>query len=269
MQEIGGCVTQTAVSKDIIIEQIKFNRDNHKYGNVTDTNWWRDGKRIALIAGGPSLRGQLDRLPKYQVTMACGGIHDYLIENGIIPTFCAVVDPDPLINNYMSLANPSHGIHYLVSSQCSPKVFEFLACRGCKISMWHADGADLNRPDVFGEGSALVGGGCTIGTRAIVMAIGMGFFRQDLYGFDTCLTDDYKHHAYEFHDPKVETVGNIVEIQLGGPDSPTFKVAEYMLAQIFDFKSILKAFANCLDIKVYGGGALAYLMELGKPKEDI
>ena len=270
MREIERCITETAASIEEITGNIKANANVRP--NFPTASWWRDKVHIALVGGGPSLGSQIEELKdktKYRYVMACGAVHDYLVEQGVIPDFCAIVDPDPIVIKY--ILKPCKDTLYLVASQCSPKVFEHLDEHGCQVYMWHADGgplSDKEKADLFGEGTALVGGGCTIGTRAMILAIGMGFFNQDLFGFDTCLTNDYKHHVFDFHDPNVETVGNIVEIKLGGSDSPTFKVAEYMLGQLFDFKNILRAFANCLNVTVHGGGLLAKLMEIGFSRID-
>lgn len=264
MQQIPGCEVHTAIPREKLIDNIK---QNSVYGHheFTKSAWWRNQVPIALVGGGPSLKDTWRELLDYKYVMVGGSCHDFIMEKGITPTWCAIVDGDAkVMNSYLKKINPN--THYLVASQCSPETFEYLKLNGAtKISIWHADGDQLkDKVDVFGDGRALVGGGCSIGTRQIVLAIGMGLFNQHLYGYDTCLTNDYKHHAYEFMDPDNETLGTIYEIHVGGPTGPKFKVAEYMLAQIFDYQNILKTFANCLAITVHGGGLLAYIMEQGK-----
>lgn len=262
MQEIGGCVTTTAIPVEDIIKNIQENR-KRDLQNVYDTPWWREHEHIAIVGGGPSLKDEVHKLKNYKYIMACGSVHDYLWEQGILPTWCVLIDPDPLMVNY--LKHVDGWTTYLVGSQCAKEVFEHL--KDFNVYIWHADGDRIeNKAEVFGEEYRLVGGGCTVGTRAMILALGMGFRQQDLFGMDTCLTNTYKHHAYEFDNPDVETVGNIIELKLGGPESPTFKVAEYMLAQLFDFKAILKVFAHQLQITVYGDGMLKYLMEQGEKK---
>lgn len=263
MQEIGACEVTTAEAYDTIVENIKKNRDIG-LPDISDSGWWRKDTPIAIVGGGPSLKDNLDKIRKYDFVMACGSVYDYLWENGIRATWCVVVDPDPeVMAGYLKHAD---GVtQYLVATQCSPSIFEYL--KDFNVYTWNADGAKVeDKIDVFGENASLVGGGCTVGTRAIVLALGMGFNIQHLYGIDSCLTNDYQHHAYPFNDSEVETLGDITEIKLGGPDSPTFKVAGYMLAQIFDFKNILEEYADKLRITIYGDGALAYIMSQGNIK---
>jgi hypothetical protein len=92
----------------------------------------------------------------------------------------------------------------------------------------------------------------------------MGFKKMHLFGYDSCLTNEYKHHAYKFHNPERETLGNITEIRLNDPvNGKKFICAGYMVAQILDFQWMLRNFADQLDIKVFGDGALAYILEKG------
>ena len=266
MQPIPGCVVHTAIPKEQLIEYIKFNR-TQGYREFTSTSWWRNQVPIAIVGGGPSLIKTWRELLDYKYVMVVGGVHDFIMEKGLHPNWCIIVDGDPVVNKYLTRINPN--TQYLVASQCSPETFTHLKEKGANINIWHADGDQVgDKIDVFGDGSRLVGGGCSVGTRAMVAAIGMGFFNQHLFGMDNCLTDDYKHHAYEFVDPDNETLGTIYEIRAGGPTGPKFKLAEYMVAQYFDFQAILKAFANCLAITVHGGGLLAYTMEQGRLKTD-
>ena len=62
---------------------------------------------IALVGGGPSLKTTLDELREFKVTIACGSSYDYLIDQGIIPTYCTVCDPDPITANYITKAHPN------------------------------------------------------------------------------------------------------------------------------------------------------------------
>lgn len=265
MQEIGACEVTTAETFDTIVTNIKKNR-TIGLPDISDSGWWRKDTHIAIVGGGPSLKDNLEKLRTYDFIMACGSVYDYLWENNIRATWCVIVDPDP--NTTISYLKHADGVtQYLVATQCDPSIFEYL--KEFNVYTWNADGAKVeNKLDVFGENASLVGGGCTVGTRAIVLALGMGFGYQDLFGFDSCLTNEYQHHAYPFNDSEVETIGDIKEIKLGGADSPTFKVAGYMLAQIFDFKYILEEYANCLRIKVYGTGAIAYIMEQANIKAN-
>lgn len=260
MQPIEGVLVTTAVDTDTLIKQIK---ENITLGlkNVSESNDYRGP--IAIVGGGPSLKDTLEELQAFNgPVMACGSVHDYLVMNNVDAKWCVICDPDPLITLYMKKL--SEKTTYLIASQCHNSIFEYL--KNNKSYIWHAGGDKFNDNN-FGENQLIIGGGCTIGTRAIMMAHAFGFEDIHLFGFDSCLTKEYKHHAYNF-ETDGESVGDITEIRMGGPESPIFKVAGYMLAQIFDFKKILEVYASKFRFTIHGDGALKYLMDLAKTKME-
>ena len=261
MQKIDSCSVATAIATEDILKNIVMSKNIAVARNlrqIHELQEWREQAPIAIVGGGPSLKDTLEELKRYKNIIACGSVHDFLIENGVIPNWCVLCDPDEIVANYLRRAR--HPVKYLVSSQCHEKVWEVLSEHSPII--WHASGSNVDA-SIFGD-SIGIGGGCTVGTRAIIIAMAFGFKDLHLFGMDTCLSNDYKHHAYEFDNPEKETIGNIFEIKLGGPESPTFKVAGYMLGQLFDFKAILKAHASSINVKVFGGGLLDYVMKYGE-----
>jgi len=266
MIKIDECNVTTAKSTDEIIANIKENV-KHNYFEVTNSGFWRESVPIAIVGGGPSLKLTIKELKQYnkltvfgpyRQIVACGSSHDYLIENKIYPNICVVCDPDEIMINY--LQKPCSATIYLLASQCHPSIFKHL--EKYTSCIWHAGGNNFDISE-FGN-RAVIGGGCTVGTRAICLALGMGFNNLHLFGFDTCLDENFKHHAYEFTDPEKETIGNITEIRLGGPEGKKFYVAGYHLGQLFDFQKMLRIYADRMQITVHGGGLLAHLMDLAK-----
>ncbi len=261
MQKLEGCTVTTAKSLDEIKANILANI-NKPFGQAHLLPEWRDNIPIAIVGGGPSLKDTIHLLADYKYVMVCGSAHDYVIEHSKCHiNYVVVCDPDELVINYLQL-KPSINTKYLIASQCDPKVFEHLKHE--RVHIWHSGGGtDLS---IFGEGNLALGGGCTVGTRAMCMALAFGFSKLHLFGFDTCLTDKYAHHAYEFTDPEKETLGNIHEIALDGPNGKKFKVAGYMLGQLFDFQQLLKMYAHRMEVKIFGEGLLQYLMNLTEKK---
>lgn len=258
---IAKCEVTPALGLEIVTKNIKRNKAAG-YTQIQDLLEWREQAHIAIVGGGPSLKDNLELLRKFKYVMACGSVHDYLIEQGIIPTWTAVVDPDPLMARY--LTKPSIFCKYLVSSQCDQEVFDILA--HVPVVLWHAAGEGIENSN-FGEEYVAIPGGCTIGTRAMMIAMMFGYYHQHLFGFDTCLTNEYDHHSYKFVDPDKESLGQIIDINLG--DGKTFKVAGYMLGQFFDFQHILKVYARKLNVTVHGEGLLKHLMDLASNKKDV
>ena len=168
------------------------------------------------------------------------------------PTFCAVCDPDPVMANY--LRAPDHATKYLVSSHCNATVFD--ALEGYDVSMWHCwpiGAGDQEARDFLEKktpGWAAVGGGCTVGLRALTLSMMMGFTELHFFGFDSCMgMSDDEHHAYPFTDKTKEFLGDIYELKIGMgtgendmPQSRQYRVAGYQLAQADHYKQMLQAF---------------------------
>lgn len=253
---LDGCVVTTATDTSVIIQNIK---ENNKFGvsNVADADFWRVNKKVALVGGGPSLKNTLEELKTFKIIIVCGSVHDFLVENNVVADYCVLCDPDPLILNYCK--HKRLETKYLIASQCDPEVFKYFKLYNTKL--WHAAGDNFD-PCNFGLNQPLVGGGCTVATRAMMLAYGMGYTDQHLFGMDTCLDGD-QHHAYEFDNPEKEKLNGIMDIILG--DDPNsgqkFKVADYMLGQLFDFRTILKTFKNRIQFTVHGGGVLDYAIK--------
>lgn len=260
MRQLDGCVVTTAAPIETIVSNIK---ENNKLNitNIVDSDDWRENTSIAIVGGGPSLKHTLKELTAFKYVMACGSVHDFLVKNNVLANWCVLCDPDPLIIKY--LKETQLETKYLVASQCAPETFKYL--KNYQIKIWHA-GGDKFSNDNFGKNQAVVGGGCTVGTRAIMLAYGMGFSNIHLFGFDTCLDENENHHAYNF-ETKEETIGDIIEITCGDPvNGKKFKVAGYMLGQLFDFKWILQNYGQKIRFTEHGGGVLDYTLKYGIEK---
>ena len=262
MQKIEKVVINTALPEEKIKQNIL---DARKYcvTPISELPDWREGRTAAIIGGGPSLPEKLHKLKDYKYIMVLGSAHDYLIENGITPTWCAVCDPDPITINYLQKSNGK--IQYLIASQCAPEVFEHLKDKN--VTMWHLMGEKFDHT-VYGEGELCISGGCTILTRAMVIAMGMGFYNLHLFGCDTCLGLTGQHHAYEWSDSSKEQTYDETKVQFER-DGPIFKVAGYHLGQLFDIKALCGRYANRMQITVHGGSLLHYFMELAQKRLNL
>lgn len=260
MHKVEGITVVTAMPMDKIQENIRLN-SKRDIITIDDTVEWREHP-IAIVGGGPSLKTQLEYLKQFEVIVACGSVHDYLMSEGIIPTYTAVCDPDVIMNTY--LTKRSRNTTFLVASQSDPSTFELL--KDNKVVMWHLFN-DVTHAEVHPPGTILIGGGCTVTTRAIVMMMGMGYYNQHLFGVDTGF-NGVEHHAYDFVDPVAEEITDIHEImfEVGGPK---FKMAGYHLGQLFDIKALLSAYKGKINMTVHGDSVLNYVMTLAQKRKKL
>lgn len=155
-------------------------------------------KQQVIVGGGPSLCVQLPhirrRVEKGASLWAVNGSLAWLQSKGLMPDFYVMMDARP--ENVAFVKDAPIGPTYLISSQCHPDVFD--ALEGRKVVMWHGD---IKQPEIndileaSGRPWALIGGGNTVGLRAMYVGFVGGFRSIHLYGFDSCYSGN-THHAY-------------------------------------------------------------------------
>jgi hypothetical protein len=185
-------------------------------------------------------------------------VHDYLRAHGFTPEYAVMCDPDPIMANY--LRNPSSETKYLLSSHCDDKVFK--ALDGMSIALWHCAPVDEELMNKADPGWHSVGGGCTVGLRAISIAIVLGYQNIHLFGMDSSIGDtDDEHHAYNFTDDS-EELGKIYVVKLGlgknGPieGSRSYRCAGYQMAQADHFRLLVQHYGNVFSPTFHGDGLL-------------
>lgn len=167
----------------------------------------------AIVAGGPSLKDQLSFLRVFKGDIFGGGtVHDYLIENDIIPKYHVILDPDVETAGFIN--KPNKDITYLVSSQCHKNTFE--ALKDQKVLLWHSfvtidedpyirlsnEGTPIS--DFNGEES--VRGGGSVILRTYPIATLLGYKKFHFFGFDCSFPLNCEdQHVYKYDYYKEET----------------------------------------------------------------
>lgn len=218
---------------------------------------------LALVGGGPSLNRTHKALARYRYVMACGSVHDHLVDLGVTPNWTLVIDPDPVMARY--LTKPLRKCKYLIASYCDDSVFEALS--GYDVFVWHPSGGGIDFAKLGAVACPEIGGGCTVGTRALNVGLCFGFEHIHLYGFDTCISDRDTHHAYSFATDG-EDIGPVETIQLE-PDGRKFLVPGYLLAQLYDFKTLIEQYKGPLELRVAGGGVIDELLKVASKHREL
>lgn len=183
---------------------------------------------VAIVGSGPSLKTNWQELKNFKGDIiACNASCQFLLEKGITPTYMFCFDADPLVLEFFT---PHKDITYLLASRVVPKAFEIL--KGCKIVLWHANGDEriqeilekknLNEPMVAG-GSAAV-------TRAMVLAMPIGYEDIHVYGGDSSFAQG------ETHIRQSTTVEKRMAIKCSGR---VFECAPWMTLQVEDLKNLV------------------------------
>jgi hypothetical protein len=255
MEPLDGVKVQMATSFDDVTANIRatFKRG---YTGIEQLPEWRQQIPVALVGGGPSLKKTIEGLRDYRYVMACGSVHDFLVANGIRPNWTVISDPDPVMAQY--LRRPVARCNYLVASYCHEAIFKALSKHD--VSIWHPNGGGVDFEALGFVGAPQIGGGCTVATRAVSIALCFGFQHIHLFGMDTCVPNREDHHAYDY-ETENEQLGPSRLIQLE-PEGPRFLVPDYLLAQLYDFKFLIETYPGQLELRVAGGGLIDELLKV-------
>lgn len=213
-----------------------------------------DGK-VCIVGGAPSLKDTLPALHFHKgrgaLVVALNNTHDWLAERGIEPDMHVMLDARAKSADFVR--NPRKGVTYLIAAQCHPDVFDALA--GHEVIVWVADVPGMRElaqrtPKPVG----LVGGGSTVGLKAMALMHLWGFRWQGLFGMDSCYRQD-AHHAYpqalNDNESRVETI-------YGGR---RYTCAPWMVAQAEDFEHDARELqAKGATLKAYGTGLIQSIL---------
>jgi hypothetical protein len=211
-----------------------------------------ESRRVALVGGGPSLRSSLGAVARLKAEGAAvfsvNEVGAFLTSNGISPD--ASVHVGPVEYTTRCIGMPIRGVRYYIASICPPSSFGALA--GHDVTVWHAETLSGAVNAVLrADGGPLIGGGHTVGLRAIAMCWALGYRRFDLFGYDSS-ADPGLLHAYESVSDAVSD--RRIAVRCGGT---WFETAPEFARQALDFEAIWQ---GCVaaggEIRVHGSGLL-------------
>jgi hypothetical protein len=143
---------------------------------------------VSVCGFGPSLK----RTYKHLVgdVLACNGAHDWLIEQGIVPKWCLLMDAAPVMTK---LVTPHPGVTYFVASRCHEALFEHL--KDARVVVWHCAGDPSTQGILEQRGlmEPMVCGGTAGVTRGMVFVKAMGYTDIHLFGADSSFEGDTTH----------------------------------------------------------------------------
>jgi uncharacterized Rossmann fold enzyme len=217
--------------------------NNIKLSMARDIPWMESyklhGGRWNVCAGGPGLRKEIPRIKKAKgVIVSVNGTHDYLLNKGVKPDYFILTDPRE--HNARFVHKPRRDVIYLIAAHCDPKVFDALTGFDCRL--WFPLDYELPVP-------VSVGGGSTVGLRAINVGFTLGYPDIHLWGFDGCVKEH--HHAYPQPENDDEPT-EVVEYR-----GKKFKMTEWMIHQAANFDEMMRK--HSLNITVHTNGVIKHI----------
>lgn len=204
---------------------------------------------VAIVGSGPSLKTNWHELRNFKGDIiACNASCQFLLEKGITPQYMFCFDADPLALEFFT---PHKDITYLLASRCVPEAFKIL--EGCRICIWHAAGDERiteilekhqrNEPMIIG-GSAAV-------TRALILAMPMGYTEIHVYGGDSSFAAD------DTHIRQSTTVERRMAIKCNGR---VFETAPWMTIQVTDLEKLAPLVKQLgITLHFHGDGLLQHV----------
>lgn len=220
-------------------------------------------RTVIIAAGGPSLGRWLPSLQFERAAASLGagadlwalnGVHDYLIERGIVPDAMVMLDSRSACPETF-LSKPHPDVHYLIATQCDPGAFDRLA--GFKVSRWTGWAWGIEEFD-----DHIIGGGATVGLKSIALAYAMGYRKFKLFGYDASYEGD-ADHAY----PQPLNANDLrVDVVLRGRK---FTAARWMAKQVTEFLGMANTLTADPDVSIdiYGDGLLPYAARIAAERK--
>lgn len=162
---------------------------------------------MSIVCYGPSLKDTWKHIKRPILTVS--GAHDFLVKRGIIPDYH--VECDPREHKTQALT-PLKPVKYRMATCCHPSMWEKL--KGQDVELWHLHN-DVHTEEWVREndpGANMLGGGSTVGMRALEIASMLGFRRFEIHGMDASYESDTVRHAGP-HGGKKQ---NLVEVSVDG-----------------------------------------------------
>ena len=199
-------------------------------------------REISICGFGPSLKDTYQSISGD--VWACNGAHNWLIERGIIPKFGMFWDAADLVSKFVT---PHKDVTYLVASRCNRSVFE--ALEGHTVYVWHAKGDECLEELLIESNrmEPMLCGGSAAVTRAMVVAMTMGYRKINLFGADSSYTE-------QTHVEKSLVEEKPLRVRCLGE---WFSSTPWLAGQVEDFKELAPTMKlQGADLTVYGSGLL-------------
>lgn len=225
-------------------------------------NWFtgrpqRPGE-ICLVGGSPSVREHIAdirrRVARGAGLVSMNGSLKWLLDRRFVPTSHVLLDARP--DNVQFLDRLPKSTFLLLASQCHPDVFDRAQAQhpDDKIILWHAsisaEMEDILRPYEQTRPICLVGGGCTVGLRAMYLAHISGFRRIHCYGMDSSYSGE-AHHAFP---QALNDNEDVLTVMMGGN---AYRCSAWMARQANEFNEQHEALAReGTRVWVHGTGLL-------------
>lgn len=221
---------------------------------------------IALVCGGPSLESTVtelrDQIAAGAKVVTVNGAYRWCLDHNIIPSMQVVMDARQ--SNARFVDPPLPRCHYALASQCHPDLWDAVEGRP-HVWIYHIGASETGDIKDLLDAYYLkqwhgIGGGTTVGTRAIALLRTLGYTRFDVFGMDSCWIGE-QHHAYSQAENDQDHCHTFTVHPSGHPEhARQFRCAPWHVQQIQDFLQMIRFQGQHFLLNLHGDGILAYIL---------
>jgi 2-polyprenyl-3-methyl-5-hydroxy-6-metoxy-1,4-benzoquinol methylase len=243
------------VSEERVNEQVRANIEAG-WTNVVPHK--RQTREVILLAGGPSMRGQIDKIRELReegaALITVNGAYAWALEQGLTPSVQIVLDAREFNARFTRPVVDS--CRYLIASQCHPSTLDGLPKE--RTMIWHTGISEANEKLLAEKEIPYfpVAGGSTVVLRAFPLMMMLGCKRFHVFGFDSCVAED-AHHAYA--QPENDNAPT-VPVTCGGR---VFQCTPWQVSQASEFQDLVKLMGDESELAIYGDGLISHMFTTG------
>ncbi len=252
--------TRNCVDNEVIIANIQANAPRIR--RWIEMCRPHDGK-ILFVSAGPSLKELLpeinERAEKAKV-VCVKHAHDKLIEAGIVPWGCILLDPRDHVQQFVQ--NPHPKTIYFTASMVSATTLDILLAKRAHVVGYHAlVGAGEDK--ILPKGTMFMVGGTSAAVRGLPLLLTLGFRDFTLYAYDSC----FDERPGNLGEKTKLGYDRYVKVEIGGKK---FWTELELVAQAQDFKEFLTILnqtemTSAIKLDVRGRGICKHLHDLMRP----
>lgn len=221
----------------------------------------KHGEDAVMVSAGPSFKENFSIIAEMQgkgsKVFCVKHSHDELIDAGIVPFGCILLDPRGHVQEFVD--KPHKDVAYFVASMCSPIVVDHLLAHKVKLWGYHAL-VGAGETECVPKDHLLVSGGSTSATRGIMVLHMLGFRTFDCFGYDSCYSSA---EGLDMKKTRPDGSAYYFEVEVGGRK---FLSDAELIAQSQDVQKILQH-ATSIDIKFHGDGMIPHVWSMIRTKD--
>lgn len=255
--------TRNCVADEVICKNVS--------DNVPRINRWiahcqhHDG-RIVLVSAGPSLRSA-STIAEIKNEAARPGTkvlcvkhaHDYIIENGIVPWGCILLDPRDHVKQFIQ--NPHPDTIYFVATMVSHTTLDILLEKGARVVGYNAI-VGAGEDKLFPPNTLRISGGTSAAMRSLPVMMALGFRKFCLFAMDSC----FDKRPENVNEKTPLGYNRYQKIEVAGRK---FWTELELLAQAQDFKQFIEdlrqhELLSSLEMDMRGDGIIQHLWAVSR-----